>query len=74
MDEAVAATVREGGKILKLPCFQKGLYSGLVPSLDDNMVCEAVDDTLLVGDSELGLQSGSQNVNVAGDLLHPGHA
>lgn len=53
----------------KLPGSQESLDSRLVPTLDDNVVGESVDYTLLVRHSQLLLQSRAQFIDASRDLL-----
>lgn len=51
------------------PCLQECLYPWLVPALDNDMVGNSVDDTLLLWYGQLGLQCCPQHVDVAINLL-----
>ena len=60
---------RRSAGCLEVAGLEESLYPGLVPALDHDMVCESVDNTLGLGDTEFHLKSMAQSINVSVNLL-----
>lgn len=67
--------VEEGGPLcLEVAGLEESLYPRLVPALDHDMVCESVDNTLCLGNTEFELESIAQSIDVSVNLLDAGQS
>lgn len=61
--------IDKGTGRLEIASLEESLYPCPVPALDDNVVCEPVDNTFAVWEGEFGLKSLTQSINIAVNLL-----